>query len=803
MERQLHVRLAVLAAGTLTAACLVAGQVSPGTASEGHSPAASPTAAMVQPRVAGATTSAQAVIRTISVGSGPDGLAVDDSDDTVYVANYLADTVSIINGRTGTVASTIRVGSFPIDVAVNQRDDTVYVTNYGSGNVSVINGRTGVRTDDTIAVGSYPWGLAVDQGDDTVYVANYGSSSVSIIKGSSASVAASVAVATSPASVAVDSPDDTVYVANSSGALRAINGRTSTVASTMSLAYSPLYVSVNQADDTIYLANYFAENVSVIKGSSLIVDETITLGSSPRVAAIDQFDDTIYVGGNSGKLSVIDGRTGVRTDDTITVGGLIEGLAVDDSGVVYVSAYSSASVAVLAQVTPSRSPSSGNSAGGTSVTISLDVPQVPYDVDDATVQSVTFGGTPGTGLAAGSGDTWTVTAPAGSGTVPVVVTLNGGRTAAAGSFTYVGAPVITGITPSSGPAAGGTSVTLSGAALTGATSVTFDGTAASSFTVIDDTTITATTPANTPGPADVAVTTGGGTTTSTGAFTFIGAPVITGVTPSSGPAAGGTSVTISGALLTGATSVTIGGIPATSVTVVDDTTITATTPANTPGPADVAVTTGGGTTTSAGAFIYTSPPQPLTPSSPPGPPTGVVAVAGDAEAAVSWMAPADPGSQPVSNYLVTSAPGSRLCMTSAPVTSCTVGGLTNGIPYTFTVVALNGAGWGGQSDPSNESIPSKAAVASIVVTGSRDAQDPRLVRVTGASVGLVGHKVTPFRRLAGQPAFVEGIAASEIGLDGSFTWERRGNKRMFLYFTASACETCTVVRSNMISIPAR
>ena len=166
------------------------------------------------------------------------------------------------------------------------------------------------------------------------------------------------------------------------------------------------------------------------------------------------------------------------------------------------------------------------------------------------------------------------------------------------------------------------------------------------------------------------------------------------------------------------------------------------------------------------------------------------------------MAPADPGSQPVTNYLVTSTPGSRLCMTSVPVTSCTVGGLTNGTSYVFTVVALNGAGWGAQSDPSNAAIPSTSAAASIVVTGSRDAQDPRLVRVTGASVGLVGHKVTPFRRLAGQSAFVEGIAASAIGADGSFTWERRGSKRMFLYFTSSACDTCVIVRSNTISIPA-
>ena len=126
MARQLHRILAVLPAGTLTAACLVAAQVS-GAASERHASAASPPAAVVQPRVAGATTSAQAVVKTISVGSGPESVAIDSADDTVYVTNYLDHTLSIINGRLGVVTRTIGVGTYPTGVAVNEEDDNVYV----------------------------------------------------------------------------------------------------------------------------------------------------------------------------------------------------------------------------------------------------------------------------------------------------------------------------------------------------------------------------------------------------------------------------------------------------------------------------------------------------------------------------------------------------------------------------------------------------------------------------------------------------------------------------------------------------
>lgn len=60
-----------------------------------------------------------------------------------------------------------------------------------------------------------------------------------------------------------------------------------------------------------------------------------------------------------------------------------------------------------------------------------------------------------------------------------------------------------------------------------------------------------------------------------------------------------------------AVSLTIGGAAATSVTVVNDTTLTATTPAGTEGPADVTVTTAGGSDTLADGFTYEAPPPPV------------------------------------------------------------------------------------------------------------------------------------------------------------------------------------------------
>jgi formylglycine-generating enzyme required for sulfatase activity len=88
----------------------------------------------------------------------------------------------------------------------------------------------------------------------------------------------------------------------------------------------------------------------------------------------------------------------------------------------------------------------------------------------------------------------------------------------------VNPPTITAVTPSYGPTAGGTTITITGTELAGASAVTVRGNAATSVTVVSDTTVTAVTPPGSLGAANVQVTTPGGTATISGAFTYGNAP---------------------------------------------------------------------------------------------------------------------------------------------------------------------------------------------------------------------------------------------------------------------------------------
>jgi hypothetical protein len=163
-------------------------------------------------------------------------------------------------------------------------------------------------------------------------------------------------------------------------------------------------------------------------------------------------------------------------------------------------------------------------------------------------------------------------------------------------------PQVTSVSPETGPAAGGTEVTIGGANFDEVEEVKFASRAAKVVGVnVAGTAITVIDP---PGSNTVPVTvrTASGTDTLSSAFTYQSSgkpsppsPVIESVSPAEGPATGGTAVTIQGSHFEEVETVDFGSVAATNVTVSSADSITAVAPAEAPGAVDVRVTTAAGT----------------------------------------------------------------------------------------------------------------------------------------------------------------------------------------------------------------
>ena len=173
-----------------------------------------------------------------------------------------------------------------------------------------------------------------------------------------------------------------------------------------------------------------------------------------------------------------------------------------------------------------------------------------------------------------------------------------------------GPPVqVTSISPGSGPAAGGTTVTIHGKGFIGVHEVDFSGIPATNVTIYSDSKLTADSPAAA-GKVDIQVLVWAGESPASSADVFSYELTINKISPSSGSLDGG-PVTVSGEGLSDKLKFDFGGKPATSVACASasETTCTMVAPAHAAGTVDVVVETGSGHTkpTPGDQFQYVAP----------------------------------------------------------------------------------------------------------------------------------------------------------------------------------------------------
>jgi hypothetical protein len=192
-----------------------------------------------------------------------------------------------------------------------------------------------------------------------------------------------------------------------------------------------------------------------------------------------------------------------------------------------------------------------------------------------------------------------------SGVVAVLLVL-GLAAVAAPAEAVIGRPVITSLSPKSGPTHGGGTVTVYGRNFVRVRAVRFGTTLGTLVRVLSSTKLTVRVPAHPAGLVNVAVASAYGTSAvvSYDHYTYVAPPRITALSPTMGPDTGGTVVTVSGGSFIGVRTVTFGGKAGTGLHVNSTTSLRITTPAHLPGTVDVRVITAYGTAAIVAADKY-------------------------------------------------------------------------------------------------------------------------------------------------------------------------------------------------------
>ncbi|KUL52390.1 hypothetical protein ADL22_05270 [Streptomyces sp. NRRL F-4489] len=498
-------------------------------------------------------TSTRTVIATVGVTSGPWGVAISPDGLRAYVACFGTDSVAVIDTTTNRVTGSIPGLNKPLNLAVSPDGSRLYVASQGGNRVDVINTATGTVIA-SVPVGTGPRNVAITPNGREVYVAEEGANAVDVIDTATHTVIATLTGFLFPRGVAASPDGQRVYVTEYGGnKLDVIDTATHTVVETVTGLPIPWGVAVSHDGLLAYVARDGDDSVSVIDLISNEIVNTVSGFHAPSWPAVTPDDLEVYVVNNGNEtVRVLPAPTGAFPN----VGPMSGGTAVDIVGeglgnttAVRFGCQSAASFRVLSDRE-----------------ILAVSPRLPTDVPiDATIGQNT----------------------------PLTV----------GRFYYLPESVLTKISPTSGPLSGGGTLTVTGRGLITTLSVRFGTVAVTPSSVLDDRVTVTVPPAEMAGPVPVTVVTRSNTY-GRSTFTYVGPPGITSVTPSTGTTAGGDPVLIVGTELATTQAVTIGGVAA-AFGIISNTRIAVVTPpAAAPGPANVTLTTTGGTTTALGAFVY-------------------------------------------------------------------------------------------------------------------------------------------------------------------------------------------------------
>ena len=272
----------------------------------------------------------------------PYALCYNPSNNKVYSANQLTNSVSVIDGATNAVLAHVAVDSFPFALCYDSKDNLIYCANRRSGTLTAIDGATDI-VRATVGVGSEPVALCYDPDDNLVFCANRGSDNVSVVDGATCQVIATTGTAAAPSALCYAPAWHRVYcVAFDADTVNVIDAPTGQLVAAVPVGVSPGALCYDPQNGHVICAHNSSSTAVIIDCATNGVVATLDVGSVSADLCFNALSGRVYCSG--GALTVIDGDTVVATVST----GAVDVLCCDpENNKVYCTSFLSGKVVVV------------------------------------------------------------------------------------------------------------------------------------------------------------------------------------------------------------------------------------------------------------------------------------------------------------------------------------------------------------------------------------------------------------------------------------------------------------------------
>jgi DNA-binding beta-propeller fold protein YncE len=279
------------------------------------------------------------LVRTVTVGLLPRGVAVDEQTGRAFVTSYGfagAGLVGVLDTRTGRLLRTVDVGMYPHEqIAVDTQQERVFVPVYnqmGDGHVSVLDARTG-RPLYTIAAGTAPAWVAVDARTRRAFVIDGSSTALRVFAMPNGHLLRTILIGLHPTLPVVDEHTGRAFVPTAAG-VSVLDTRSGAVLRSVAVGRYPGLPVVDARSGRVFVATGNAGqagSISVLDARSGALIRTVVLGGIPASIAMDERAERVIVVARglqgAGSVSVLDARSGAILR-SVPVGVAGNGMAV-------------------------------------------------------------------------------------------------------------------------------------------------------------------------------------------------------------------------------------------------------------------------------------------------------------------------------------------------------------------------------------------------------------------------------------------------------------------------------------------